>query len=311
MTGKVKFGIFLSNAFPTEKPTVDSIIRFSIKAEKLGFDSVWLGDHLLWHVPIFESLTLLSAIAIKTNRIKLGTSVLLLPLRNPIVLAKVLSTLDFISKGRIILGVGIGGEYKKEFEVCKVPLKERARIAEESIEILRKLWKETKANHHGKYWGFEDVKMKPKPLQQDGIPIWVGGRSEGALKRAAKFGDGWIGIFMTPERFSQSKQKILDYIKMFGRKSSTFTFAYFTYIYTSSDYTKCEKIAAKFLSTGYRMPFEPLKKYCILGDTQESVKRLEKYRDAGAELIILAPTATGYKINEQLKVFSEEIIPNF
>src|SRR6266436_3807536 len=162
------------------------------RLEAIGYDSVWTGDHVSFHNPIYESLTLLASYVPITHRIKLGVAVYLLALRSPAVAAKMTATLDVLSGGRLIFGVGVGGENPKEFEVSGVPHRERGARVTEAIEVVRALWRDTPASFNGRFTQFETVSIDPKPVQRPGPPIWVGGRSDAALARAGRQGDGWI-----------------------------------------------------------------------------------------------------------------------
>ena len=162
------------------------------RVEELGFDSLWTSEHMLFYVPIFDTVTVLAAWAARTKRLLLGTAVMLLPLRHPTVTAKEVASLDIISNGRIILGVGVGGEFAREFVACGVPLNERGPRTNEAIQVMRRLWNESHVNHEGRFFRLEDATMEPKPVQRPGPPIWIAGRSEAAMRRAALLGDGYL-----------------------------------------------------------------------------------------------------------------------
>src|SRR6266481_4024692 len=173
------------------------------RLEAIGYDSVWTGDHMSFHNPLYESLTLLASYAPITKRIKLGVAVYLLALRAPAVAAKAAATVDVLSGGRLIFGVGVGGENPKEFELCGVPHKERGARVTEGIEVVRALWRDTPASFHGRFTRFESVSIDPKPVQQL-PPIWIGGRSDAALARAGRQGDGWMSYVVQADRYAQS-----------------------------------------------------------------------------------------------------------
>src|SRR4030095_8385405 len=147
------------------------------RIEALGFESVWTGDHVSFHGPIHESLTLLAPFVPITRRVRLGTAVSLLALRPPAIAAKAAASLDVLSGGRLIFGVGVGGENPKEFELCGVPHRERGARVTEGIEVIRALWRDTPATFQGRFTRFESVSIDPKPVQRPGPPIWIGGRS--------------------------------------------------------------------------------------------------------------------------------------
>src|SRR6266536_2430918 len=174
----IRFGA--SPSSPTLRPPREHF-RLVRRLEEWGFESVWSGDHISFHNPIFESLTLLASYASITSRIKLGTGVYLLALRPPAIAAKMTATLDVLSGGRLIFGVGVGGENPKEFELTGSPHKERGARVTEGIDVIRALWRETPASFHGRFTKFSDVSIDPKPVQMPGPPIWICCRSDAAL----------------------------------------------------------------------------------------------------------------------------------
>src|SRR5437867_4738994 len=199
---EVRFGVSLGLQSP------ESLRALATRAEALGYDSIWSGDHIAFHNPTLESLTTLSHLAAVTRRVRLGTAVYLLALRHPTVAAKTVATLDVLSGGRVVFGVGVGGEFPKEFEAAGVPHRERGRGVDEGIEVCRLLWTKSPADFEGRFVRFTDVALEPKPVQPGGPPIWIGGRSDHALRRAARLGDGWVSYVITPERYRASLDKI-------------------------------------------------------------------------------------------------------
>ena len=193
----MKIGIALPNHWGVDDP--HEIIDLAMRAEKHGFASVWTGEHLinvgyvndrLGERPFHHCLTLLSAIAARTNRIALGTSILVVPFHHPLDLAKYVATLDQISRGRVILGVGVGN-IREEFEALGIPWERRGAITDESIDIWREVWTQKEASHAGALWNFKNVHTSPKPFGGRRIPIWVGGHSDASLRRTVRVGDGW------------------------------------------------------------------------------------------------------------------------
>src|SRR5713226_5511595 len=182
----MKFGAFLSLRAPEQQ------FALARRCEELGLDSLRTGDHVSFHGPIYESLTLLAAYAGITTRIRLGSGVYLLALRHPTIAAKITSTLDALSGGRLIFGVGVGGENPKEVEASGIPHNERGAAATESIDVVRTLWRDTPASFKGRFTQFEGVSIDPKPVQKPGPPIWVGARPNAARPRAGRQGDGWV-----------------------------------------------------------------------------------------------------------------------
>src|SRR3989442_425560 len=177
------------------------------RLEAVGYDSVWTGDHMSFHNPIHESITLLASYAPITKRIKLGVGVYLLALRSPAVAAKQAATLDVLSGGRLVFGVGVGGGNPKEVELCGVPHKERGARVNEGIDVVRTLWRDTPASFNGRFTRFESVSIDPKPVQQL-PPIWIGGRSDAALARAGRQGDGWMSYVVQADRYAPSPDRV-------------------------------------------------------------------------------------------------------
>src|SRR5262245_15097675 len=205
------------------------IVDIARRIEAAGFDSIWVGDHISFYVPILESLTLLSFIAGVTERVKLGTGVYLLPLRHPTITAKVTSTLDLVSGGRLILGVGVGGEFPPEFEASGVPLNERGSRANEAIGILRKLWTEDGVSHEGRHFKFGPVSINPKPVQPGGPRILVGGRKAPAFRRAGRLADGYLSHMCSAEMYRENLDAIRKHAEQAGRREVDFRTAAFIF----------------------------------------------------------------------------------
>lgn len=194
----MRFGIALPQYGPADG---EGLTRAARQAEDLGFDDVWVADHIAVPVgapypPSFllEALSTLSFAAAVTTRVGLGTSVLVLPLRQPVVVAKQLATIDVLSGGRLLLGIGAGW-LREEFDACNVPYRKRGELTDEAIAVLRACWASAPASFSGPTVSFTDLKVQPLPGRH--IPLWVGGVSERALRRAVEHGDGWQGAFQT------------------------------------------------------------------------------------------------------------------
>ncbi|MFN8458280.1 MAG: LLM class F420-dependent oxidoreductase [Anaerolineae bacterium] len=192
----MKFGVCLPNFPFGVKPSRDNIAGIAQAAERLNYDSIWVSDHVL--VPkdkpryghIYEAFTTLAYLAGITQRVQLGTSVLVLPQRDAILAAKQIATLDDLSGGRVILGVGVGwmeGEYKN----LGADFHRRGRHADEGLKVMKTLWQDDDPSFEGEFYNFKDVLFGPKPVQAGGPPLWIGGASEAAIRRMALLGDGW------------------------------------------------------------------------------------------------------------------------
>ncbi|PYO22224.1 MAG: LLM class F420-dependent oxidoreductase [Candidatus Rokuibacteriota bacterium] len=302
MTG---FGAQLSMHPPEEQ------LALVQRVEQLGFDSVWTGDHVSFHNPLYESLTLLASYAPITRRIRLGTAVYLLALRSPAVAAKITATLDVLSGGRLIFGVGVGGENPKEFELCGVPHAERGARVTEGIDVVRALWRETPATFHGRFSRFEGVSIDPKPVQKL-PPIWVGGRSDAALVRAGSQGDGWVSYVVQPERYARSLEKIREAAHAAGRSLTGFTGAHLAFITVGRDYERARKTWVSVLSRRYAQDFEPLaKKYGVIGTPEQCAEQLAAFCDAGCTYFLLSAIGDPRDEREQLETIAAEILPRF
>ncbi len=219
----MKFGFSLANNQGIED--VQDILRLAARAEELGFDSVWASDHVFnsGHVlqrigdkPYYEPMTILSYVAATTKSVLLGTSVLVLPNHNPINLAKTAATLDVMSGGRLVLGVGVGA-VENEMEAMGSPYAERGAITDESIQVMKELWTQQDPSFQGRFHSFSGMKFSPKPAQNPHVPLIIGGSSRAAIRRAARLGNGWHPSALPLEEFSQKIQYLRERTKTFGR----------------------------------------------------------------------------------------------
>ena len=300
----LRFGVQLSLKPPQEQ--FDLVRRI----EALGFDSVWTGDHVSFHNPMYESLTLLATYVPITSRLRLGTAVYLLALRRPAIAAKITSTLDVLSGGRLIFGVGVGGENPKEFEVCGVPHAERGARVTEAIDAVRTLWRDTPATFKGRFTSFAGISIDPKPVQKPGPPIWIGGRSDAALARAGRQGDGWVSYVVQPERYAQSLDKIRAAAAAAGRKLEKFAAAHLAFVTVGRDYESAKAVWAEALTKRYAQDFEPLaRKYGIIGTPEQCAEAIERFRAAGCNYVILSPIGPATQEREQVERLAAEVVP--
>ena len=204
VTQPLRFGVGLNN-FGSPLRTASDVVGSAVLAEELGYSSVWFGDHLSFHVPLYECLSMMAATAVVTREVTVASGVLLGVLRHPAWVAKSVATIDALSEGRVLLGLGVGGENRAEFELADVPMAERGRRTTELMGSLREMWRPD--NPHG---------LQPPPVQSR-IPLWHGGRADAALARTARFGDGWLGAFVTPERYAERWSALLAMAADAGR----------------------------------------------------------------------------------------------
>jgi len=279
-------------------------------SEALGYDALWCGDHLSFHGQYYEALTLLAAYAAVTTRIKLGTGVYLLALRSPAVAAKQAATVDQFSGGRLIFGVGVGGENPKEFEVVGVPHRERGARVDEAIEVVRALWRDTPASFKGRFTSFEGVSLDPKPVQRPGPPIWIGGRSDAALARAGRQGDGWMSYAVQPSRYAQSLAKIAAAAQEAGRSLAGFTAAHLAFVTLGRDREAARNTWVRILSRRYDQDFGPLaERYGIFGTPAQVLEQLRVFVDAGCRYLVISAIADPDRQREQIEEFAAEALP--
>jgi probable F420-dependent oxidoreductase len=307
MTASLRFGAQLSGIHPPARQF--ELVR---RAEALGYDAVFSGDHVSFHNPLYESMTLLASYAAVTSRVRLGTAVYLLALRPAAIAAKVAATLDVLSGGRLIFGVGVGGENPKEFELCGVPHTERGARVTEAIDAVRTLWRDTPATFKGRFTRFEGVSIDPKPVQKPGPPIWIGGRSDAALARAGRQGDGWVSYVVQPERYAQSLDKIRAAAQQAGRTLQGFVAAHLAFVTLGRDYETAKAAWVKALSRRYAQDFEPLaKKYGIIGTAEQCAEQLERFRAAGCTYVIVNPIGELEDEKDQLERIAADVLPRF
>lgn len=236
----MKAGISFANSGPFSRP--DLFAQLARDAEELGFESIWTVEHVIIpqpHMPypgskdgqmpggdsvaIPDPLIPLAYAAAVTSKIKLATGIVIVPQRHPLYLAKQLATLDVLSRGRVILGIG-SGWMKEEFEAVDVEFNTRGARTDESIQAMRALWSDTPASFHGKYYDFHDAKSLPKPVQTGGVPIHVGGHSAAAARRAGRYGDGFFPTIVQPDKLKLIFAHVQEEASKIGRKSSAIEF---------------------------------------------------------------------------------------
>ena len=305
------FGIAARNftAFP-KMPDAAELVEYGVKMEELGFDSLWVWDHILLGVdpnfPIIDSLTLLTAIAARTKRIRLSTGILVLPLRNPVVLAKELSSLDLIAGGRLLLGMA-SGWYKREFDAVGVPYEQRGRVMDENLEIMRRFWSEDLVAGDWTNHKIPAGVMFPKPVQQP-FPVLIGGYADRVLKRAATVGDGWLTYFYKPDAFVESWAKVRAYAEETGRDPATLMNGNQLPIMVGTSRAAVEEKMMAWLNVDFDIAqgSKSTMDSAIMGSVDECVAQLQEHIDAGVQKLIFVP----YKYEmEQIEIIAKEIIP--
>lgn len=267
-------------------PRLDAIAENAQRAEALGYDFLSTGEHVFFYGPIGNGLISLATAAGATSKIKLMSTITLVPLYPAALLAKLTASLDQVSNGRFNLGVGVGGEFAKEFEACGVPVNERGARTNEALEVLGRLWTEDNVTFDGRFTQLPGVTLEPKPRQSP-MPVWISGRSEAAMKRCARYGTGWLPYMYTPEKLSESLTTIAGYAGELERADEIRP-GLFIFFAVHEDRDVAIEMAANRLSKQYNQDFSQLvHKYAIAGNPDDCVARLREYVDAGARTIIL------------------------
>jgi probable F420-dependent oxidoreductase len=291
-------------------PKIDELCNLVELVDRCGYDSIWTGDHISFAIPIPDPLLMLAQAAVVSRRLTLGIAVYLLPLRHPAPVAKQTATLDHLTEGRLIFGVGVGGEFPQEFEVCGVPVNERGARLSEGIEVLRKLWSGEKVSHAGRFFRFEDVALQPPPRQPGGPPIWCGGRSEAALRRAGRQADGWIAYVVTPEMYAAALAKITTAADEAGRTPQAYGTGHLLFTRVDATYEQALEAATLTLSTRYNMDFrEPAKRYAALGNPAQVAEKIREFHEAGVREVAIDLLGPYEERNGQIERFAADVLP--
>ncbi len=308
----MQWGLAIKNfGGPTETPDVDALFAYAERAEALGFESLWAWDHIILGVepafPILDAVGTLTAIAARTRRIGLGTGILVLPLRNPTIAAKSLSTLDVISRGRLILGVAAGW-YAREFDAVGVPFRQRGRLFERNLHVLTRLWTEDRVTLAVDELNLREAVMRPKPVQRPRPPILIGGYVDAVLRRVATLGDGWLTYFYTPDSYRRAWEKIVGFARQAGRDPKTLSGTNQLAIHVGRSRAETEAAMRHWLQTEWDVAAwsESTIEHAIRGSATECIEQLRAHVATGVDRIILIP----YRYQpEQVEIIAKEIIP--
>ena len=301
----LRLGIGLPQVFPDGTVDTDLIRDFALRAERLGYEDLWLTDNLLSERPLLEPVTLLAYAAAVTDRIRLGVSVIILNQRNPVPLAKALASLDQLSGGRLTVGVGLGGA-TTHYPALGISAERRVARFSEGLRVMRALWSEERVDLNGEFYRLEQVAMEPKPVQQPHLPVWLGGHVPGALRRAVRLGDGWMGAGSARiEDFFTQIGQVRSYLKEFGRDETDFTLSKRIYIAVDDDEARAQdQLAATLLSTYGTSRFAH--GVGVAGTAQRCVEALRSMRDAGLQHLLLQPCGDAM---QQLEVLTTVVAP--
>jgi len=306
MAGKISWGISIPQVFfdgPIDMPLIE---RWSKRAESLGFESLWTQEAITGAVPILEPVTLLSYLAAITEKVRLGTSVIVAPLRNPIQLAKSLGSLDHMSRGRLTVGLGLGGN-PNDIPPYGFSSEKRVGRFTEIIGVMKALWTQPEAHFQGEFWQLDGLKMEPKPLQKPHPPIWLGARHINALRRAVRHGDGWMGAGSSDTAsFVTAVDRTKMYLEEADRDPGSFTISKRVYVAVDNDEDRAEGRLKEWFGKRYGNA-DMASQVSVWGSTAKVTEKLAKVTEAGAEMVLLNPA---FDDMEHLDALAEEVIPN-
>lgn len=303
----MEFGVTIPNNWGLEDPR--TVIEFGPMAEELGYDSVWVMDHLfnngyirerLDDKPYYHPMATLSHISALTSKVQLGTSVLVLPYHNPVELAKYAATLDQMSGGRVVLGVGVGA-MTPEFEALGIPLNQRGSLTNESMDVMRELWSNEDPRYQSARWEFSDLKFSPKPRQvmngAPNVPLWVGGNSPGAHRRAARRGNGWHPSGVTAEEFAIGRRHIMELAEAAGRNPDELVMSVRVEVEAHG------RPSSDRAADRARLPGD---------DAAGMAAGIAAFREAGVSHLVMAlNTGDVSRIRELMQVIAADVIPQF
>lgn len=292
--------------------------RYVEGAESLEtLSSLWCGGHILASNGAGEAIVRLASVVACTDRVEVGSAILLLPLYHPVTIARQLSDLQVRSHGRLAVGVGVGGEVPAEFDALGVPLGERGRRTDEALHILRALWSDTAVSHDGEFFSFDNVHLRPiAPIDGEvgdeasyPPPIYISGRKPPAIRRAALLGDGFMPYMISSRRYREASEQIRSLGSEHGRDLADFQWLSYNYFCIGETREDAYDDAARFLGEAYgQVPREVVDRVVAVGTVVDVVAQLQSYVDAGVRHLILAPASTGDTL-AMLRVAHAEVLP--
>ena len=304
-TGKTPCGIAIPQVFSDTTVDINLIQQFVQKAEALGYDSLWVQESIVGNVPVLEPLSLLTYAAALTSRLRLGTSVMLTVLRNPVQLAKLVASLDQLSQGRLTVGIGIGGHVPEA--IFGLPSGQRVRRFVEGIQVMKALWTQPRAQVSGTFWQFQNVAMEPKPVQKPHPPIWVGGMGEKkTLRIVAEHADGWNAFPLPIPQMREKLDVLRDHCTAVGRDFDSISKQLGIRAIVREDPHEVEAELAHFAEQS-GLPPERASQMAIAGTPAEVADSLLPYVDVGFDwFVLMERIPLDY---DTLQLFMREVVP--
>ena len=301
---KVRIGISLGDG-ALDRDSPDRLLNFIDLCESWDIDSVWVSDRIAAPRPTLDPVVFMSYLASRMRNMKFGTSALVLPTRHPVVLAKQLATLDFLCKGRLLLVVGIGGDDSRDFDATGIRKEERGRRGDEAIVLIKKLWNEEDVNFEGQFYSVRDLTLLPRPHQKGGPPVWVGGRSKAAFRRAGRLADGWLASSVTPSEVAAGIGAIGSLAAEAGREVPEDHYGVLVPYVFAKNSEEALKIAGSSIR---RRQDIPPSDYSALGTPENVRRKIEDYIGAGATKFVMRPYGPKESHLEQVQILAKEVI---
>ena len=302
---KTRVGIAIPQMFPDGPIDMALVSNHLKRVESLGYDSGWVQDGVMGTMQTLDPFTLLAYSTTFTKKIKLGVSVLVMPYQNPVHLAKISASLDQLSGGRLILGIGIGGG-EDRYPAFGFTPEHRVSRFEEGITLVKKLWTESEVSFHSRFWQLDKVTVEPKPLQKPHPPILFGAHAGPALRRAVKYGDGWMGAGASSiPAFKEALKKIRGYIEEEGRDPATFPVSKRVYIAVDRDKEAASRKLQQWFASYYHNAALALE-VSIFGPEEECIERLGELISEDLDLIMFNPV---YDLIDQAERLARDIVP--
>jgi len=302
---KVRIGISLGDG-AVDAGSPDGVLEFIDDCERWNIDSVWVSDRIAAPRPTLDPIVFMAYLTSRMRNMKFGTSALVLPTRNPVVLAKQLATLDYLCKGRLLLVVGIGGDDSRDFDAVGVRKEERGKRGDEAITLMKKLWEEENVNFEGQFYSVRDLTVLPRPCQKGGPPVWVGGRSKAAFRRAGRLADGRLASSVTPREVAAGIEAICAHAAEVGREIPEDHYGTLVPFCFAANADEALKIAGQ--SIRRRQNISP-SEYSALGTPEQVQLKLREYVEAGATKFVMRPYGPKETHAEQVRLLAEEVIP--
>ncbi len=307
MTGQrnVPCGIAIPQVFPDGQVDMDMVRDYAMRAEALGYHSLWVQEQLIGGPASLEPVSLLCYVSAITRSIRLGTAVVIITTRNPVLLAKEFSSLDVMSNGRLIIGVALGGR-PAHYPLLGAPAELRVRHFVEGLQVMKALWEQPRASFTGHFWTLRGEAMEPKPVQKPHPPVWFGGRHRDALRRAARYADGWMGAGSTSTaQFRGHVQVVREALNASGRDPAAFTIAKRVYVALDQDEARAERRLREWFGQRYGNA-DMASQVSVWGGVERCVDGLMEVVTSGARMLLLNPV---FDHMEHLEGLHRDVIP--